>query len=484
MSSTPGILATVVALGAVMLPSKAEAAEIRCTPFVHPLAGPTEVTVIATDIASPGDELRVLQDQNDVTAIVVQSATIVTADDVDQNGVYESFARRYTLDLSVLAFDRPMLMFEATTIDAQGTPATVSRSMTMVDPIHLGTGVTSWVSSANGTVARFYLRIEGAALQSKSIAVFKNGQNVTPSAALSERIVWDTTRDGFVLDRMYEIQVDLPSFGFGQVGDELQLRVDGLVLNGQADLMLSIGSPVVVEVDPTAEQIKCNCVKNCVQAFTASANVSTSGGVTTVGAPPEDVASAAAALEACLKACGMTSGTKLVSIPGVGPVIVGIGKADGAAALVVVVGTPGAISMGGGDATAENTEPGGAAIAVGGAGGGGATTGGVAKATSGGGDSVAVGGSGGKAAGGGSGGNGGSADAENKNQGGTAKAQGGDGGKPDLGPGGNGGPAKVKAGEPVVGPMPGGSGVPGKYGTGGKASLVNGQPGGGPGGTN
>lgn len=451
-------------------PSSAATVNLRAPGIVAPLAGNVEVTVVASGISEDGDELRVLQGANDVTAGILESHQVVTATDEDGDEFYEAWEHRYVLDLSELSFDT-QLVLEATAFDDSGQPVAVRRGISMIPPAHVATPQTSWVTAVDGTVARFYLHIQGGVLTSKAVIILKNELDVTPAADVTERVIWDETRNGYVVDRMIEIEVDLASISFGLLDDTLQVQIDVSFVNWFSTIV----SPVIVEVDPAAEAAKRASIIQCLSSFLLAANISSAGGSTTVGGAPGDVAAAAEDLAACLKNRGMSSGSTSVSVPGFGTVIVGFKNAAGAADLVVAVGSEGGTGMQGDDAAAENTQSGGAAVAVAGEGGPGETGGCDASSTSNGGTSVAIGGAGGDGATG-AGGPGGAGKATDKLQGGKAVAKGGDGGDPALNaPGGTGGGATANCGPHKL-DLGGGEGGAGTYGTGATAIISNGTP--------
>ncbi|MFG0319780.1 MAG: hypothetical protein ACF8XB_21090 [Planctomycetota bacterium JB042] len=440
------------------------------------------MTVVASDVNVDGDELVIWHEFTDVTSAVIQSQTNVTAEDEDLDGTYEEWEQKYTLDLTGLSFDAvPALSLQATVFDAQGNPDVVVRGLHVIQPAVVGTSNTSWVSSVDGDTAVYYLWIRGGTLTDHAITVLKNGVDVTQAAAVTETVVWDTTREGFVVDRLVRIEIDLTSITFGAIGDTLQIIIDLTFPNWVAQLV----SALIEEVDPNAEAAKRASIRNCLNAFVAAraANVGTSGGETTIGGSPGAVADAADTLAQCLKNRGMTSGKVPISgVTGVGTVIVGFGTVSGSANLVIAMGADGAPGVSGSPATATNEHPGGASAAAGGDGGAGSggsgASGGDGTATSTGGTAAGVGGAGGSGGLSGKGGDGGKGTATNKTQGKPATAKGGDGGDP-LGnnPGGAGGPASAKSGASSTNNT-GGPGGDGTYGTGATATHANGQPGG------
>ncbi|MBI4879249.1 MAG: hypothetical protein HY812_06265 [Planctomycetes bacterium] len=447
--------------------------EIRSPLFVEPLAGPVVVDVVATEIDVAGDELTIKQGETDVTSAVVQSSSVVVAVDANGDLVYERFVHRYWLDLSSLAFDTTALVLAAQVWN-NGVESLILRGMAITPPVTLGTGDTTWVTAVDGNVVSFYLRIEGATVLDRVTTVLKNGVDVTAAAIVTEAVVWDETREGFIHDRMYRIDVDLPSIGFTTVGDSLELRCDIWFPSGLYQWWVS---HPVVETDPQVDLTKEECIANCAAAFIAAVGASKAGGETTIS-NPDAVAGAADALDTCLQNCGMSSGNATVTAGGL-TVMVGFGTVSGSADLVVALGADGTGTSAGGNATASNDLPGGAAVANAGDGAPagtnpGGTKGGDAKATSKGGDAIALGGEGGD--GGTAGGSGGHAEVENKVGGKTAIAQGGEGGNPggQNEVGGSGGNAKGNAGTEGA-HAGGGLCSPGYHGGGAKVTVAGGE---------
>ncbi|MBI4879609.1 MAG: hypothetical protein HY812_08125 [Planctomycetes bacterium] len=440
--------------------------------FVQPLAGPVVADVVARQIDQSGDEFSIKQGDTDVTSTVVQSSWVVRAVDQNGDGVYETFVHRYSLDLSSLSYDDTMLVLKAQVWNG-GVERLIVRTMSMTPPATIGTSDTTWVRAVNGDVVSFYLRIQGMTVLDRQTTVLMNDLDVTAAANLTETVVWDDSREEFIRDRMYRIDVDLASIGFGAVGDRVQLLCP---LWGLYQYFV-VHSEHVVEADPPVKLSIDECVADCVAAFISAVNATEAttedGSETSIGRP-DDVAAAADALDACLKNCGMSSGKRSVTV-GSMTVIVGFGTVSGAADLVIAVGSNGSEGASGDNATAENTQSGGAAVAAAGNGAPGSESkGGEAKATSNGGDAVAIGGDGGDSSG--KGGQGGPASAENKVAGKKATAQGGEGGTPGGGSseGGSGGSAKGTAGF-LSGQAPGGGGALGKHGTGAKVNVANGE---------
>ncbi|MBI4879611.1 MAG: hypothetical protein HY812_08135 [Planctomycetes bacterium] len=443
--------------------------DIMFPPFVEPLAGIVVADVVANQIDVAGDELTIKQGETDVTSAVVQSESVVRAVDANGDGVYETFEHRYWLDLSNLSYDDTHLVLKAQVWNG-GVETLILRGMAMISPATLGTGDTTWVSAVNGNVVPYYLRLQGGTVLDRATVVFMNGVDVTARAKVTETVIWDESNEGFIRDRMIRIDVDLPSIGFGAIGDRLELRSDIWFANR----FLSVPCAADVEIEPSADAAKKERIANCVAAFVHAVNAVKANGETTIGSP-EGVGAAADALDACLKACGMSSGSQTVTLSGGVTVMVGFGSVSGAADLVIALGSNGTGSNAGGSATAENTQPGGAAVANAGDGAAGsAAKGGEAKATSNGGDAVALGGAGG--GGGAAGGPGGDATAENKVPGKTANAQGGAGGNPGGSdePGGSGGHARGTTGKTGANGEGGPDSI-GYHGTGAKVRVTGGQ---------
>src|SRR5690606_25267642 len=114
------------------------------------------------------------------------------------------------------------------------------------------TAKTSWVSSVDGGTAVYYLWIRGGTLSDHAITVLKNGVDVTQTATVTETVVWDTTRAGFIVDRLIKVEIDLSSVSFGLIDDTLQITIDLTFVNWIAQLV----SDVIKEVEPNAEAAK------------------------------------------------------------------------------------------------------------------------------------------------------------------------------------------------------------------------------------
>ncbi len=355
---------------------------VRIPARVVELQPSLDVDVTGADIDDLPLTVKVYVDSVDITSLVSISVAFEDREDVDSDGILESYDGRHRVSFgSYDLVPGELLMVE---VSASAPEGAIVRQDASPVTSHLTVSVDDELA-ANDEAVHVAVYTSQLAVSSQSLSVYLNEVDVTSQVSITgPELAYEDVGSGsppFVRTRVQRYWVDIS--GLGNVSGWMRFTAEATNSAAEATSASNTSSVSIAGGEPDPCQVA--ALNDFADAIGASKD--TSGNVS-ISSDGPTVKAAADALQQALEECELNGSPPLprraVTITTSSGLEMKIAvkkdgndaEASGKEDLVVAIGGDGSGSADGGDAKADNTKAGGAAVAVGGDGGSATSSGG------------------------------------------------------------------------------------------------------------